>query len=124
MSEVEQQAAAVTGPKENQIAVLACGTSSDADDLSIAANLGALASAGKFVSIISDQLVYFRFSDATGTADETATTGATRVHMLPANTERRYRLPRTDAGLACTWLIHKAAGSGHIRVAITDDGRY
>lgn len=112
MSNIDM-AADVRGPFTGQIAVVATAASSDADDLSVTAELGT-GMTSRFVRIIADVGIYYRWSDATGTADETATSGNNRVDFLPANTPREEK----PAG---AWLIHKATGTGKIRISIVNE---
>jgi len=109
-------------PFEGELAVIAVSTSSGAADLADAAHLGPLVAAeNTLFCLTSDQILYFRMATATGTADETATSGANRVGMLAAGEPYFFRfregarLNGEAAGLA-TWIVHKAAGAGYLRV--------
>lgn len=114
-SEYEQQAALFTAPHTDKISVISVGTSSAISNLADAAELGEECTQGKFVTLIADALIYYRFNNAnSGTADETATSGGDRVFALPAGVPMSFVLRK-----GYTWLVHKAPVATRVRAYVS-----
>ena len=114
-SEYEQQAAIITAPHQDEIAVISVGTSSARTDLAAAAQLGPAAEYGRYITLVADALIYYRVNNAdSGTADETATSGSDRVFSAPAGIPVSFILRK-----GFTWLVHKAPSATRVRLYIS-----
>lgn len=101
-----------TGPASvGGIAVVTAGAASAAVDLSAAAELGQNFNA-KMVTLIADAAVWYRWGAAGETVDETATVGANRCFLLPANVPIR----EYPGG---THIITKRVGGADVRVRVS-----
>ena len=85
MAYSEHQAAKINGPRISGVAVIATTASSAATDVTATAQLGPKCDA-RFVTMIADADLYYAWGASGDTVDETATSGATRCALLPANT--------------------------------------
>jgi hypothetical protein len=110
-----------TGPEVSQVAVIATTTTSARNDISAAANLGALATNGGELELIcegGDLWLFFAASDA-GTVDETATSGATRGFYVEAKKPFTFRVAPGVDGLPLVWMVHKcSAATKLIRIRV------
>ncbi|MBM4443543.1 MAG: hypothetical protein FJ027_24305 [Candidatus Rokubacteria bacterium] len=127
MSGKEQMAADLRGPfggtdatadsRGTQITAVATSGSAQSFDLSSATYFGGTRYQGDFVRIISNQtLFYFWSEQASETVDETATAATNRARqcdMLPANTPRE-EIP------AGRYFHAKTAAAGTVRISITN----
>lgn len=109
------EAFAVKTPRLGAVAVISVGTSSARTNLAAAAQLDAISNRHFVTLQADDQIVYCAFNNAdAGTADETATSGATRVFALMPG--QRYDFWLTDN---YTWLVHKGAAATKLRAYVS-----
>ncbi len=116
MSGTQQQFYNVLAPEEGKIAVIGVTTGSVATDLSLAAQLGDIATEGRFLEFHADgeDIHWFMAPDGTGTAVIAATSGPTRTQRLGNGERAQMKLPQ---GAMFLTMIG-ATGGGLMRVSV------
>lgn len=102
----------VIAPANDELAVVAVTTSSQSLDLTTRTELQKL-EAGRYILMICEQNTWYNLSAATGTADETAVSGATQCFLAPANVPVFFIVRN-----AKFWLNFKGATAGKLRMYV------
>ncbi len=119
MSGTQQQFYNVLAPREGEITVIAVSAASTSTDLSLIAELGEAAAAGRFIEFHADGEDIFWFMAATGssTAAVAATSGLTQTMRLGNGERAQYKLPQGAMFLTMIGSL----GTGKIRLAMVSD---
>lgn len=120
MSDIEHLAANDIAPLQGNLCVVAVTTSSVSTDISGITSVPEFITNGMFVSMESDVECWFFFTaTASQTVDETATgSGATVGYRLAADSSKRFRFPRREAGQP-VHLVVKGQAAGHVRLVVS-----
>jgi hypothetical protein len=125
MSSIQDEAYDVVGPRFGNIEALPVSTTSAATDVSVLASVGGDVAACRMLRLRANGCdVYYAWSTAADTIDNTATGHAAGVCSVLPNGQFVDERPPFLKGVLCKYLIVKAAsGSGALVVSVSSASR-